>query len=373
MWTLARKILLHDRIKFAVAGAGVSISVLLVLVQIGLYLGFMQNASNLIDHAKADLWITSEANENFDFPAPMDDRVLYRVEQVAGVERAEPMILSFGQYKLPTGGNQGVQVVGVEREGTLMRPWNVVAGNARRLGEVDGVVVDRTEFGKLHVASLGAEREITGVKSRVVALTDGIRSFTTSPLVFTNIDTARTYTNLTSHQISYVLVKLAKGADVASVKASLERIPHIDVYTQRELSNHTRTYWSSRTGVGAGMFTTAILGVIVGLVVVGQILYNGTLEHIREYGTLKAMGAPNGAIVRVILYQALISAAVGFVVGGALAIAAQAAMRSANLSVLLTPSLIAGTAALTAVMCAAAALLSILKVLRLDPATVFKG
>src|SRR5688500_17252250 len=87
VWTLARKILLHDRIKFTVAGAGVSISVLLVMVQIGLYLGFMQNASNLIDHASADIWVTGEANENFDFTAPIDDRVLYRVAQTPGVER----------------------------------------------------------------------------------------------------------------------------------------------------------------------------------------------------------------------------------------------------------------------------------------------
>src|SRR5262249_14099332 len=138
-----------------------------VLVQIGLYLGFMQNASNLIDHSQADIWITSAANENFDFPAPMDDRVLYRVEQIPGVAKAEPMILSFGQYKLPTGGNQGVQVVGVDRDGDLMRPWHVVAGDPSRLAEVDGIVVDRSEFGKLHLTSLGAKREITGVRSRV--------------------------------------------------------------------------------------------------------------------------------------------------------------------------------------------------------------
>lgn len=373
MWTLARKILLSDRIKFTVAAAGVSISVLLVLAQIGLYLGFMQNASNLIDNAKADIWVAGEANENFDFSAPIDDRVFYRVQQTPGVARAERMILAFGQFRLPAGGTQGVQVVGVERDAELIRPWNVVEGDARRLVEADGIVVDRTEFAKLEIDAIGARREINGVRAHVVGLTHGIRSFTTSPLVFTNLDSARSYANMTAHQINYVLVEVEPGADVEQVRARLGALPHADAYTAKVFSGRTRHYWSARTGVGAGFFTTAILGVIVGLVVVGQILYNGTLEHIREYGTLKAMGATNASIVRVILYQAMITAIVGFIAGGALALAARAGMSKANLVVLLTPDLALTTAILTVAMCAAAALLSILKVLRLDPAAVFKG
>jgi putative ABC transport system permease protein len=373
MWVLARKILLHDRIKFAVAAAGVSISVLLVLVQIGLYFGFMENASTLIDNGKADLWVTARGNENFDFASPMDERLYYRVAETPGVARAERMILAFGQFKLPDGGTQGVQVVGVEPDARLLRPWNLVAGDARRLADVDGIVVDRTEFAKLKIERLGERREISDTRARVVGLTDGIRSFTTSPFVFTNLDTARAYARMLPAQLTYVLVEARPGIDLAKLKADLERIDAIDAYTRAEISTRTREYWSTRTGVGTGFFMTAVMGVIVGLVVVGQILYNGTLEHIREYGTLKAMGAANGAIVRVILYQALISAVVGFAVGGALALAARGGMAAANLKVALSPELLLATAALTATMCAIAALLSILKVLRLDPAVVFKG
>src|SRR5688572_6542523 len=151
MWVLARKILLHDRIKFAVAAAGVSISVLLVLVQIGLYFGFMENASTLIDHGEADLWVTARGNENLDFASPMDERLYYRVAETPGVARAERMIRAVGQFKLPDGGTQGVQVVGVEPDTRLLRPWNLVAGDARRIADVDGIVVDRTEFAKLKI------------------------------------------------------------------------------------------------------------------------------------------------------------------------------------------------------------------------------
>ena len=373
VWTLARKILLHDRVKFAVAAAGVSISVMMVLVQIGLYLGFMQNASNLIDHSEADVWVMGEANENFDFAAPIDERAFYKVASTPGVAHAERMILAFGQFRLADGGTQGVQVVGLERDARLLRPWNVVAGDVARIGESGKITVDVTEFEKLKIKELGARREIFGAEAEVVALTEGIRSFTTSPFVFTNLETARAYSLMPEDRLTYVLVEAAPGVAPDDLAARLRELPHLDAYTTPRLSARARHYWSSRTGVGAGFFTTAALGIIVGLVVVGQILYNGTLEHLREYGTLKAMGARNGAIVRVIMYQALISALVGFAFGGALALGSKYVMTAANLNVLLTPTLVAATAALTVVMCCLAALLSVIKVLRLDPASVFKG
>ena len=216
----------------------------------------------------------------------------------------------------------------------------------------------------LHVQLL-RQKDTSFVAGR---LTDATGAF-----VFTNLDTARTYSRLPATALTYVLVEAAPGVSVEQLKARIERIDHVDAYTQAEMSARTRSYWSTRTGVGTGFFMTAIMGVIVGLVVVGQILYNGTLEHIKEYGTLKAMGAANGAIVRVIMYQALISAVVGFVAGGALAMAARSGMAAAILRVALSPELLGGTAVLTVVMCGLAALLSVLKVLRLDPAVVFKG
>ena len=373
MWTLARKILLHDKVKFTVAAAGVSISVLLVLVQIGLYLGFMGNASNLIDHAHADIWITGKGTDSFDFATPIDDRFVYRVAEVPGVARVEKLILSFGQFKLPSGGTQGVQIVGIEHDARLIGPWNVVSGDVRHMNDVDGIVVDQTEFDKLHIDAVGVRREITGVRAHVVGLTKGIRNFTHSPYVFTNLASARAYTRMNADQITYILVKAAPGVNLETLRDRLRQLPNLDAYTSREFSQRTRKYWSSRTGVGTGFFTTAIIGIIVGLVIVGQILYNGTLEHIHEYGTMKAMGAANGTIVRVIMYQALISAVVGFVVGGALSFLAGRALQAAHLTVNLTPTLLVGTAVLTAGMCMLAATLSILKVLKLDPAMVFKG
>ena len=192
--------------------------------------------------------------------------------------------------------------------------------------------------------------------------------------MFTDLRSARSYLRgLGDDAVTYVLVKVEPGVSAELVKQRINAIPHLSAYTTNEMSKRTRTYWSTRTGVGAGFFTTAVLGIIVGFVVVGQILYSGTLQYIREYGTLKAMGAKNSMVVRIILAQAMISAGLGFVVGGVLAVGMRSAMAHANLSVALFPGLYGATLIITILMCSMASLLSIVKVLRLDPASVFKG
>src|SRR2546427_10658774 len=114
MWTLARKLLLHDRLRFAVAIAGVSVSVMLVLVQVGLYFGFMDAASSIIDASTADLWVGKAGSESFEFAAPFDERAYYKVVSVPGVERADRVLINFAQFKVADGGDLGVQIVGVE-------------------------------------------------------------------------------------------------------------------------------------------------------------------------------------------------------------------------------------------------------------------
>ena len=128
MWTLARKLLLHDRLRFAVAIAGVSVSVMLVLVQVGLYFGFMDTASSIIDASTRGHLGRQAGNESFEFATPFDERAFYKVASVPGVERAERVLMNFAQFKLADGGDLGVQVVGIETDAghaPLLAPWNV--------------------------------------------------------------------------------------------------------------------------------------------------------------------------------------------------------------------------------------------------------
>src|SRR5688572_3379199 len=188
MWNLARKLLLHDRLRFAVAIAGVSVSVMLVLVQVGLYFGFMETASSIIDHSRADIWVGKKGNDAFEFATPFDDRAFYKVRSVKGVEHAQRVLMNFAQFKLADGGDLGVQIVGVDppapNQAPLLGPWNVQAGDVARLPQAGAIVVDKTEYPKLKIDRVGHVTEISGVRAEVVALTSDIRSFTTSPIVF---------------------------------------------------------------------------------------------------------------------------------------------------------------------------------------------
>src|SRR5689334_20532561 len=165
MWNLARKLLLHDRLRFAVAIAGVSISVMLVLVQVGLYFGFMNTASSLIDASSADIWVGKKSNESFEFATPFDERAFYKVKSVPGVAHAERVLMNFAQFKLGDGGDLGVQIVGIETapgRPPLLAPWNVVEGDARRLAEPGAIVLDKSEYPKLKIDRVGYATEISG-------------------------------------------------------------------------------------------------------------------------------------------------------------------------------------------------------------------
>src|SRR5258706_15576443 len=147
MWNLARKLLLHDGLRFAFAIAGVSVSVMLVLVQVGLYFGFMDTASSIIDASRAEIWVGKKSNESFEFATPFDERAYYKVASVPGVKHAERVVMSFAQLKLADGGDLGVQVVGIETtpgHRPLLAPCNVVAGDLRRLAEPAAIAADPT-------------------------------------------------------------------------------------------------------------------------------------------------------------------------------------------------------------------------------------
>jgi len=155
------------------------------------------------------------------------------------------------QFKLANGGDLGVQVVGIETTPgvkPLLAPWHVVAGDPRRLAEPGAIVVDRSEYPKLKIDRVGHRAEVSGVRAEVVALTSGIRSFTTSPIVFTDIRTAHSYLpQLGGDAVTYVLVEVADKSQIAAVQARINALPHLAAYTRAEMSNRSRTAMRARS------------------------------------------------------------------------------------------------------------------------------
>jgi putative ABC transport system permease protein len=165
---------------------------------------------------------------------------------------------------------------------------------------------------------------------------------------------------------------LLPGANLEDVRAEIQRrLPDTEVLTQDEFRKRSQGYWLFQTGAGAALIAGALLGLIVGIVIVAQTLYSSTKDHINEFATLRALGAGAGYIVKVILMQAVLSGFIGYVFGMMLALLAIHAARDTKLTIIMTPQLAGGLFMVTIGMCIFAAISAIIKVVRIDPAVVF--
>jgi putative ABC transport system permease protein len=376
MSLLARRNLFHDPIRFAVTLTGIVFALVLIIVQFGLFLGFTTTTSNNIDHSGADLWIVFHGVSYFDTGRMFSERKFYEVLSTPGVQQAEKYMQNFANWKKPEGGIENIQIIGFHPGSGLGEPWNIVQGDVQDVKLEDGVIVDELYKQKLGVAKIGDRVEIGNHRARVVGFTRGIRSFTTSPFVYTSFKNSLDYTRpeAKEDQLAYILVKAAPGTSPQQLKANLKaHLTDVDIYTAAEFSSRTRFYWMFTTGAGLAVLTAALMGLVVGVAVVAQTIYAATIDHIREYGTLKAMGATNGYLYRVLIEQAVWSAVLGYALAIIVAHFLVQASEKGGALILMPLSMTVGMLFLAVGMCIAAALVSINKVTRIDPAMVFRG
>lgn len=375
MGVLAWKNLFYDKVRLAVTLVGVVFSLVLMLVQFGLFLNFVETAANVVDRSGADLWLSAPDIPHVNAGTPLLEANRWKALQVPGVERVDRYILAWVPWKLPSGSSEAVMIVGFSPEGGMGRPWNIVSGSIEALKAENAVMVDELYLSKLGVKGIGDTVEISGRRAKIVGLTHGIRSFTTSPYIFTSFKNALNYTPvLQPDETIFFLVKTKPGADIEAVKRALqERLPNLDVYTNREMSRKTQVYWVLETGAGVTTMAGALLGLVVGIVVVAQTIYAATVDHIREFGTLKAIGATNGRIYQVILLQAALSAAMGYAVAISIAKLIADSTSSGNVPILLPPEVAVAAFIVALAMCMGASVISIRKATRIDPALVFRG
>ncbi len=370
-FTLASRNLFQDRLRFAATTIGIVFSVVLIMVQMGLYLGFGRMVTTMIERADADLWVMRQGTKCFEDPSLLGDKQK-DILSVSGVASASPLVIGFSDWRLPSGEMTPVFLVGSDLTRNDLQPWNVVAGSARDLSTPGAVAVDTTYAERLGLQGLGTEANIRGKKVHVVALTEGIRSFTTTPFVFADIDAARRSIGLPKSVASYFLVKLKPGADLKRVQQDLKAsMSKVDVLTTPEFAERSRKFWLFSTGAGAALFAGALLGLIVGTVIVAQTLYSSTKDHLNEFATLRAMGSSNRYIYSVIMYQALLNAVIGFCFASVIGFIVVAFTTHSALPVTITPALMVAIFALTVVMCVLSAFAAIARVVRIDPVVVF--
>lgn len=413
MVSLARKNLLKDLPRFLVAQAGIMFAVSLVTIQTGILKGFTRSTTLLIDSSAADIWVASENIVNFELTEPFPYVQVQQAQEIEGVALAEALMIGSGRWysdgKLTT-----LRVFGFNPNGQLFRPGEVSNTAIQALKAPYSALIDRTNMRSFRIDSVGDTARIRQLPVMVVGLTRDTQSLVSSKFVFTSLVNANAYissgfsagltcqlgngdiTCVNAYErdpdaantdveepdslksdapVTYILVKAAPGENLQLLKQRLERsLPGTKAFTKNELINTTQGYWQNRTGIGFILGLGAIVGVIVGMVVVAQILYTSVSENLREFGTLKAMGASDWDIYSVILEQSLWMAILGYVPGlllcwgmGTWTAATQ------GIVVLITPLSAIGVLGITVVMCVGSAVFAIQKVTRVDPGIVFKA
>ena len=369
---LAARNLFHDKLRLIATIIGIVFSIVLVTVQMGLFVSFQRTVTTMIDHAPADLWIVPLGTKRFEDPSLLDEGQRFRALSIKGVADAVPIAIGFAQWRMKGGGATPIFIIGSDLKTEGLRPWNIVQGNLDALSIPEAVAVDQTYFERLGSKGLGDTAEIHDQRTQVRVVTKGIRSFTTTLYVFAPLDRARSYIGMSRNKATYLLIHLAAGANLETVRSGLQQIvTKAEVLTPAEFGSRSRSFWLFGTGAGAALFAGALLGMIVGTVIVAQTLYSSTKDHLNEFATLRAIGSSGMYIHTVIIIQALLSAVIGFCIAACAGLVIVKATADTALPVFMTPTLTASLFLLTVAMCVLSAISAIVKVMRMDPAMVF--
>jgi putative ABC transport system permease protein len=370
---LAWKNILHDRVRFATTVLGIAFAIFLMVFQGSLLAGFLQAASKLVDAAESDLWITARGVSCFDFAAPLSKRFREIASGIPGVKSASRIVTAFAEYRTPAGRHEKIALVGADPEVGWRFPVPYVSGSRDAI-EPESVIIDRSNAELLDAVSLPIDVEINHHRTRVLRQVSGFASFQGCPYVFASYADASRYIGLNQEDAMYILLRLRRGFSVEQVKHALQtRLPDVDIWTQAEFAKQSRMYWVTQTGAGGGILIAAILGFLIGLMVVSQTIYATTLENLEEFATLKALGATRWFVIRVVLTQSLVCGVVGCALGLAAALPLVDKARGMIAWIYtpwwLPPAMFIPTLA----MCCLAAIVSIRAALAVEPAKVFRA
>lgn len=307
--------IIHDRGRFLVTVLGVSFAVFLMVFQGSLLAGFLRSASRLIDASDSDIWITSRGVQAFELGTALDGRVKDLAAGVPGVVETSRLCVAFAVYRTPAGKQQVVALVGADPNAGKRFPVPDGFASSDKLSP-DAVLYDLSDRKQIEVADLPAEVEINRHRAIIEREIRGYGAFLGVPFLFTSYRNAARYMDFGPNEAMYILLRVGERYSVPEVQKSLQqRIPEVDVLTHDEFARKCRLYWTVKTGAGGAILTAAVLGFLIGLVIVSQTIYANTIENIEEYATLKALGASQRFVARVVLAQALICGALGSLIG----------------------------------------------------------
>ena len=377
LW-IAWKMLIGNRAKYLGIVFGVVFAALLIAQQSSIFCGLMLlTISQIRDTQGPDIWVMDQNVQYVDDIKPLADTELFRVKGVPGVEWAVRFYKGVVRARLEEGSYEQMILLGIDDDTLVGAPEGVFMGSVADLRKPDAVIIDKVGYEKVWPGEplrLGRVFEMNDRRAVIVGITTASKTFQSFPIVYTRYSQAVRYAPRERKVLSFVLAEAAPGVPAEEVCRRIEAQTGLQALTQRQFTRKTLRHYLAKTGIPINFGITVFLGFLVGTAIAGQTFYLFTVENIRQFGALKAMGTSNWTILWMVLSQALQVGIVGYGVGvGLAALFGVATKGFGRLSFFMPWQVLALTAAAVLVIVLLASLLSIRKVLVVDPAIVFRG
>lgn len=366
------RMMFFDRLKLMGTLFGVVFAVVLGNFQVGTFMALLFKNRMFVENAQVDIWIAPPGTRQFQGGTPLTDSQLNRARTVAGVAWAEPLLLQAAQLKLPNGGSEPVSLVGTRAPRFAGGPWNLVAGDASNLLQPDAVIFEDAEREKFGGLNLGSVRELAGHHVQAVGFTWGLLPFAPA-YAFAEMTLAREITRTPPDKHTFLMVGAAPGVSKTELRARLqEALPDTRVMTREEYLAEILKYILTATQIGFSFGTSTFMGILVGLITVALSMFSSVVDNMRQFGTLKAIGATMGDLARLLFVQAIVYAVVGSLIGLGMMAALVQGIRNAQLTPILPSISIAITFGAMIGVCLSASVLALFRLRQLEPAMVFR-
>ena len=396
MYRLALNMLFGDRAKLAMLLCGLAFSALLMAQQTSVFFGIMSWTYTPVHNIRAQVWVSDPMVEQANDAKPLRDTDLYRVRSVDGVAWAAPLHTSFVQARMQDGNFKLITLIGIDADTFAGAPAVLSQGRIEDLRLPNTVIVDEWGaqlMGRPVVGPDGKETtvplkvgdtfEVNDLEARIVGICKVRRAFTGGPFVYTTYDRTKQYTLGARRTLSFMLVEPQPGIDPAKLCARIEADTGLKAWTSdtviwswsdRSLARNTFWWFWKNTGIPFSFGTAVALGLFVGIAVSGQTFYSFVLENLKYFAAIKAMGAGMGVIARMLLVQAFTAGLLGFGLGVGMAQAIGRAMIEKGMPpFVMYPQILWATFALVLGISFVSAVIGIIKVSRVDAASVFRG